>query len=108
VKSVVTTNCEKSAEATVPGEEVRKKEEARAGGYLVKTLSDRHNSLCSLVVCLCHEVERRIHKEACCPKHLTGSHMKLSGRAKQRRFFEVREVKHRDEGRKPQRSGLSL
>jgi hypothetical protein len=37
VKSVVTTNCEKSAEAIVPGEEVCKKGEARAGGYLPRS-----------------------------------------------------------------------
>ncbi|MDR0765210.1 MAG: hypothetical protein LBE65_06455 [Synergistaceae bacterium] len=49
----------------------------------MKTLSDRYNSLCSLVVCLCHEVERRIHKEAGYPEHLTGSHKKLSGSAEQ-------------------------
>jgi hypothetical protein len=62
---------------------VCKKEKARTGGCLVKTLSDRYNSLCSLVVCLCHEVERRIHKEAGYPEHLTGSHKKLSGSAEQ-------------------------
>jgi hypothetical protein len=37
VKSVVITNCEKSAEAIVPRAEVCKKEEARAGGYLPRS-----------------------------------------------------------------------
>ena len=32
---------------------------------------------------LCHKTERRIRMEACCPKRLTGRHMKFAGRAKQ-------------------------
>jgi hypothetical protein len=70
-ESVVTTNCEKSAEAIVP--QVKCEMKGKQG-----------------LAAICHEAERRTHMEACCPKHLIGSRMEPAGRAEQWQFFEVR------------------